>query len=115
MIKKNFKDIKEETVTKANSTRTTIRWLITKEDGAPHFTMRRFKISPGGEIGLHDHPEEHEIYILEGKGKVIDRNENIIEVSQGDILYVPPNERHGYKNNGNKPFIFLCIIPYLNS
>lgn len=113
MIKKNYADVKEEVVTKANSTKTTIRWLITKEDGAPRFTMRRFKIGPGGEIGMHQHSEEHEIYILKGKGKVIDQEGNIVEVSRGDVLYVPPNEEHGYKNDGEKQFIFLCVIPYL--
>ncbi|MFO8017863.1 MAG: cupin domain-containing protein [Promethearchaeia archaeon] len=115
MIKKNFKEVEEETVTKENSAHTTIRWLITREDGAPRFTMRRFKILPGGEIGMHQHPEEHEIYILEGEGKVVDQNKNIMQVSQGDVLYVPPQELHGYKNDGEEPFVFLCVIPYLDS
>ncbi|MGV9198178.1 MAG: cupin domain-containing protein [Promethearchaeia archaeon] len=115
MIKKNFRDVEEEIVTKADSTKTTIRWLITKNDGAPRFTMRRFKILPGGQIGMHSHPEEHEIYILEGQGKVINKKNKIIEVSQGDVLYVPPEEPHGYRNDGNHPFIFLCVIPYLDA
>ena len=113
MIKKNYKDIKEEIVTKANSIKTTIRWLITREDGAQNYTTRRFEILPEGQIGIHHHPEEHHIYILEGEGLVIDAKENKIAVKPGDVLYVPPNEPHGYENNGETAFAFLCIIPYL--
>jgi quercetin dioxygenase-like cupin family protein len=113
MIKKNYEDVKEEIVTKANSTKTTIRWLVTKEDGAKNFTMRRFEIQPGGEIGIHDHPEEHEIYILEGNGQVFDEKGNVTEISKNDVLFVPPNEPHGYKTLGDQPLIFICVIPYL--
>lgn len=112
MIVKNQKDIKQEEVTMASSKGTYIQWLI--KDEAPNFAMRRFEIKPNGSIGLHNHPEEHEIYILEGEGEVYnDRGENAL-VSKGNVLYVPPNEKHGYKNhNNNETFIFLCIIPLL--
>lgn len=113
MIKKNYNDVKEEIVTKANSTGTTIRWLITKEDGAQRYTTRRFELQPGGQIGIHNHPEEHHIYILEGEGIIIDSDGNEFQGKIGDVLYVPPNEPHGYKNNTISPFAFLCVIPYL--
>ena len=113
MLKKNYKEVKEEDVTKANSTKTTIRWLLTKEDGAINFTMRRFEIKPGGEIGLHKHPEEHEIYILQGTGCLYDEQGSSIEVKSGDVVFVPPDELHGYKNEGNESLAFICVIPYL--
>ena len=113
MIKKHYTEVPEEEVTMANSIKTTIRWLITKEDGAKRYTTRRFEIQPGGKIGVHDHPEEHHIYILEGKGIIIDDKGDEIEGENGDVLYVPPNEPHGYRNDGPTPFTFLCVIPYL--
>jgi len=112
MIKKHYKDVKEEVITKFNSTKTTIRWLITKEDGAERYTMRRFEIQPGGQIGVHSHLEEHEIFILQGDGLIIDGEGNELKAVLGDVLYVPPNERHGYINNGTEPFVFICVIPY---
>ena len=114
MIKKHYTDVKEEQVTDYGSQRTTIRWLITKEnDGAPRFAMRRFEILPGGSIGMHHHPQEHEIYFLEGEGEVFNENETV-KVEAGDVLYVPPEEPHGYKNTGDRPLVFICVIPYLN-
>ena len=47
MIKKHYTEVPEEEVTMANSIKTTIRWLITKEDGAKRYTTRRFEIQPG--------------------------------------------------------------------
>ena len=115
MIKKRYTDVKEEQVTDYGSQLTTIRWLITKEnDGAPRFAMRRFEILPGGSIGMHHHPQEHEIYFLEGEGEVFNENETV-KVEAGDVLYVPPEEPHGYKNTGDRPLVFICVIPYLNS
>jgi quercetin dioxygenase-like cupin family protein len=113
MIKKRYTDAEELEVKDYGSTGTTIRWLITKEkDNAPRFSLRRFEIQPGGQIGIHNHPQEHEIYILAGKGEVFTNSEKV-EIKSDDILYIPPNEPHGYRNLGNENLIFLCVIPYL--
>ena len=113
MIKKHYTDVIEEEVTDYGSQNTTIRWLITKEhEGAPHFAMRRFEIQPGGSIGIHHHPQEHEIYFLDGEGEVFNDKETV-KVQKDDVIYVPPNEPHGYKNTGNTPLVFICVIPYL--
>ena len=113
MKKLHYTDVEEIDVTDYGSTNTTIRWLITKEkDGAPRFSIRRFEIKPGGEIGIHNHPQEHEIYILSGSGVVFTIKE-MYEINPNDVLYVPPSENHGYKNTGEEDLVFLCVIPYL--
>lgn len=112
MIKKNYNDIKEEVVTKAQSIKTTIRWLITKDDGPTSFATRRFEIKPGGQIGLHAHSEDHHIYVLQGKAQLIDAQNNKIIAKKGDVIYIPPNEPHGIINNNDDTFIFICVIPY---
>jgi quercetin dioxygenase-like cupin family protein len=110
---KHFSDVEKQDVTDYGSTGTSIRWLITKEnEGAPRFTLRRFEIKPGGQIGIHDHPQEHEIYCLSGQGEVFTHFESVI-MGKDDVIYVPPEEPHGYKNVGEDTFVFLCVIPYL--
>ena len=105
----------EEEVTLAGSTGVHVRWLIREEDGALRYAMRRFEIKPGGHIGLHSHPEEHEIYVLSGRGEISESTGLKIVVAQGDVLYVPPQEEHGYRNLSNDSFVFLCIIPLLEN
>jgi quercetin dioxygenase-like cupin family protein len=113
MIKKNYRDVKEEVVTKADSKKTTVRWLIKKEDGSTRFATRRFEIESNGEIGLHGHPEEHHIYVLQGSAEFIGKNGEVMIVNKDDVVYIPPNETHSIKPIGTEKFIFLCVIPYL--
>jgi len=113
MIKKNIKDVKEEVVNKANSTQTSVRWLITAEDGSTHFATRRFEIKPGGKVGLHQHPEEHHIYVLNGDAEFYTEGGFKFKAKKDQVIYIPPNEKHKIINESSESFVFICIIPYL--
>jgi quercetin dioxygenase-like cupin family protein len=89
----------------------TVRWLITKEMGAKNFAMRLFEMGAGGHTPRHSHNWEHEVFILEGEGTVLGGTEEK-PFKTGDVIYVPPNETHQFKNTGKKPCKFLCLIPY---
>jgi len=105
--------LKSESVSMYGSTGTSIQWLWGKADGVPNFELRKFIIKPGGNIGLHNHREEHEIYIMSGEGIVFDESGDEYHIKETDTLFVPPNETHGYKNTGKEDLQFLCIIPIL--
>lgn len=113
MIKKSIEKVEEEVVTKANSTKTTVRWLVNEDDGPTHFATRRFVIESGGEVGLHQHPEEHHVYVLNGEAEFLSKDGLKFKVKKDEVIYIPPNEIHSIKNQNNEPFIFICIIPYL--
>ncbi len=87
-----------------------IQWLISKDDGAPRFAMRRFIIRPGGSIPKHAHWYEHEIYVLKGRG-IVGVEDREYEVTAGSVLFVPPEIPHWYKNIGDEDWEFICIIP----
>jgi quercetin dioxygenase-like cupin family protein len=87
-----------------------VRWLITKEMGAPNFAMRLFEMEPKGHSPLHSHPWEHEVFILEGEGLVAS-TEGDKKFRTGDVVFVLPNEKHQFKNNGDKTLKFLCLVP----
>ena len=118
MLKKNYQDIDAKPATLMNGTpveNISVRWLIDEQTGAKNFAMRRFEIKPGAQAPLHNHPEEHEIYILSGTGKFYN-NEGKEEIAkEGDFIYIPPNEKHGIDNIGENNLIFLCLIPYLKN
>jgi len=88
-----------------------VRWLITKEMGAPNFAMRLFEMQPKGHSPLHNHPWEHEVFILEGKGLVISQ-EGEKKFKAGDVIFILPNEKHQFKNNNEKTLKFLCLVPH---
>jgi quercetin dioxygenase-like cupin family protein len=39
-------------------------------DGAPNFSLRVFTLEPGGHTPYHNHPWEHENYVLSGRGVI---------------------------------------------
>jgi quercetin dioxygenase-like cupin family protein len=113
MLVRKLADVKTEPVTAHGSTGTTIQWLISKEQGAPRYAMRLFTLEPGAVIGMHGHPEEHEIFILEGECDLIAEDGTRTKVVATDAIYMPPEEKHGYENIGSKTLKFICVIPLL--
>lgn len=106
----HFKDV--EALPVEIGEKTTIRVLISKDDGAPTYSMRVFEVEPSGYIKEHSHPWEHEIFVLEGKGKIrIEDREYIVE--PGYAIFIPPNFKHEYLNIGDKVWRFICTIPHV--
>ena len=87
-----------------------VRWLVDENDGAPTFAMRQFEVAPGGHTPKHFHPYEHEVYVLEGEGEVLE-GDTPHRLRQGDVLLVRPDEVHQFRNTGTQPLKFLCLIP----
>ena len=106
----HYSTIEKKDVTDYGSTKTTIQVLINPET-APNFIMRRFEIGPGGNIGVHGHWNEHEIYVTEGEMDLIDKDGTKTHVIKDQFIYMPGDEPHGYENNTDMPVVFLCVIP----
>lgn len=105
----NYKDTPAETA-EGGAMGVKIRWVITEDMGAKNFVMRHFEITPKGFTPLHKHEWEHEVFVLSGKGAVTGGDENK-ELKQGDVIFIPGNEIHQFKNTGNEPLTLLCLIP----
>ena len=106
----HYTDLAPSPVTMEGAERTTIRWLIAKEDGAPTFAMRLFEIETGGHTPVHRHPREHEVFLLEGDAAVV-RGGQEVPVGPGTAVYVPSGEEHGFVNKGETPVRMLCMVP----
>jgi len=90
---------------------TSIRWLIDDDhDDAPVYALRMIEIAPGGHTPRHQHPYEHENFVVEGQGRVFINGE-WRPLSVGDVVFVPAQMEHTYENVGDTPFKFLCGIP----
>jgi quercetin dioxygenase-like cupin family protein len=111
----NFKEREEEKVQIAGCKGVTMRWLVGRGTGAKTYAMRYFHIKPGGIIPIHQHPEEHEIFVLEGEAKVLGDLDGTIAHAD-DVIFIQSDAPHGYDNTeGTKPFRFICVIPLLNN
>ena len=101
MIVKHPGEIEDEEVSKG----VVMKWVISEKDGAENFFMRIIDAGPGTEgPPLHSHDYEHEMYILEGRGVVVGE-EGEKQFKGGDVIFIPPNEKHQIKHPDGIRFI----------
>lgn len=86
------------------------RVVIGKDDGAEHFCMRVFELSPGGYTPRHQHRWEHEIFVHSGSG-VVFHQEQWMGIEPGNVIFIPGEEEHQLKNTGTESLVFVCLIP----
>jgi quercetin dioxygenase-like cupin family protein len=97
-------------VTMEGSSGAKMRMLVGPADGAANFHMRHFEVEPGGFTPHHQHDYEHEILILKGAGTAKSPSgERTFRA--GDVIWVPANEMHQFRNTGAAPLEFICLIP----
>ena len=106
----HYEQIESQQVDMPGASGCTVRWLVGEKDGAPNFAMRQFEVAPGGHTPRHHHPYEHEVYVLEGSGEVHE-GEQAHALRAGDVILVKPDEVHQFRNTGDSPMKFLCLIP----
>lgn len=84
--------------------------LVSPQEGWEGHVMRVFEVGVGGYTPKHQHPWPHINYIIDGEGSLmIDHKENTI--TAGSYAYVPSNTIHQFKNVGDTPLQFICIVP----
>ncbi|MEA2105035.1 MAG: cupin domain-containing protein [Candidatus Cloacimonadota bacterium] len=107
----HFNEIPLENVDIEGVKDTKIRWLISQKDNAPNFALRMFELEPGGFTPLHTHDWEHEVFVIQGSGTLVLKNETI-PFQQWDVIYIDPNFEHRFRNDGDTLLRFLCAIPH---
>ena len=110
MILKNLNSIAQQTVTMTGAQNVQMQLLCGPDDGCPNFAMRKFTVAPGGCTPKHQHDYEHEVLILSGEGTVFG-NGTEHPIKTGDVLFVPANELHQFRNTTATPLQFICLVP----
>ena len=109
----SYDQVELEDVLVEGAKSTGIRWLISQKDNAPNFALRMFEVKEGGMTPFHQHPWEHEVFVLEGQGALI-TDEGEKPFKRYDVIYIDPNKNHQFKNMGETTMKFLCIVPHEN-
>jgi quercetin dioxygenase-like cupin family protein len=107
MTVKHASDVEAKKV--AAGQNTTIQVLISSSEG-PNFALRKFSMQKGGGMPRHTNTVEHEQYVLRGQA-TITIGDQTHQVKAGDVVFIAEGAIHSYKNSGDEPFEFLCIIP----
>ncbi len=88
----------------------TQRQVLIGPGEAPNFALRKFVMQPGGGMPPHTNSVEHEQYVLAGRASVGIGDETL-EVSKGDVVFIPAGVPHWYRAEGDEAFEFLCVVP----
>ena len=110
MIIKSSDAVPAKPVTMAGANRVTMRMLLGPLEQCPTFAMRKFTVEPGGFTPHHHHDYEHEVLILSGRGEAL-TPDGTKALKPGDVVYVPANEMHQFRNSGADNFEFICLVP----
>ena len=105
------KDLKwEGGRTRQYNNQVTETWMIGKKESAENFAFRYYQINPGGNSNKEQHGHDHGVFVLHGSGEVL-LGDEIHDISQGDIIHIPPDALHQLRNTGQEVLGFLCVIP----
>ena len=104
---KKIENIRSEALESGNGVS---RQMLIGPDEGPNFAMRKLVIEPGGGIPAHTSGAEHEQYVLGGRARV-GIGDQVYEVGEGDVIFVPAGEPHWYEAYGEEPFELLSVLP----
>ena len=92
------------------------REYVSGRNGSKNVALRLVEIQPlGGETtrSMHFHPDTEEcIYVLEGTG-ITETPNGSYKLSVGDVLVVPPMEKHRTTNTGNSVLKLLLSLIHI--
>ena len=89
----------------------TKRVVLGRAEGSEEIALRYFALTPKAETPRHAHDFPHLVKVEVGRGVAVDEDGHEVLLSPGDYVYVASNELHNFKNTGDTPFEFICIVP----
>jgi quercetin dioxygenase-like cupin family protein len=54
----------------------------------------RVSFTPGARTNWHSHPLGQTLYVISGVGRVQKQGEPVREIRPGDVVWIPPGEKH---------------------
>ncbi|MBW9140928.1 MAG: cupin domain-containing protein [Candidatus Aramenus sp.] len=103
-------EVRQDPVKIGKSRESYIRWLVTRDHGAP-YAMRKFTIKEKGFIQMHYHDYVETLYILKGKARVCVGKEKL-DLEEGDFIFINSRVKHAIVNAGEEDLEFICVIDY---
>lgn len=89
----------------------TVRNYFKKEEmNIPCRLCAELTLPPGAGIGLHEHVNEDEIFIVQRGTGIITDNGTDVAVGAGDAIVTGKGGSHAVQNNGKEDLVITAII-----
>ena len=80
---------------------------ITRGLPSSHLNVAAVRLSPGARSAWHSHDGGQTLYVTEGRGLVQVRDEEVVALNPGDVVYAPDGEEHWH---GARPDHFMTHL-----
>jgi mannose-6-phosphate isomerase-like protein (cupin superfamily) len=75
--------------------------------GSQNLAITWVEGGPGSMQAVHGHPDNEQIYVIvRGRG-VVQVADEMQEVGEGTLVYIPPGAAHAIKNTSDGPLVFV--------
>ena len=75
--------------------------------GSKNLTATWVDVPPGAEQRPHSHPDSEQVYVIvRGSGRIRVAGD-AEQVSEGDLIFIPPGAEHGIKNEGSDTLVYV--------
>jgi mannose-6-phosphate isomerase-like protein (cupin superfamily) len=75
--------------------------------GARNLAITWVEGAPGSMQAVHGHPDNEQIYVIVRGHGVMQVADEMQEVSEGTLVFIPPGAAHAIKNTSNEPLVFV--------
>lgn len=76
--------------------------------GSRNMTVTWVDVPPGAEQRAHSHPDSEQVYVIvRGRGRISVAGD-AEEVTEGDLVFIPPATRHGIVNHGSETLVYIA-------
>lgn len=75
--------------------------------GSRNLAITSVEGGPGSMQAVHGHPDNEQAYVIvRGRG-VMQVGDEMEEVGEGTLVFIPPGAAHAIKNTGDEPLVFV--------
>jgi quercetin dioxygenase-like cupin family protein len=98
MLVKHLPEIPSDEIVMPGMTGVATQGVLMEHPLLPGFLVRMFALAPEGHTGLHQHPQQHLHYVVEGEGFFVGEGGGREALRTGDVVLTEPNEFHQMVN-----------------
>ena len=69
----------------------------------------RVSFEPGARTAWHTHPLGQTLYVISGVGRVQAKNGPVREIRPGDVVWIPPGEKHWHGASPNNAMAHIAM------
>ena len=69
----------------------------------------RVSFEPGARTNWHTHPLGQTLYVISGVGRIQNKGGPIREIRAGDVVWIPPNEKHWHGGSPTNGMVHIAM------